>query len=81
MVRAGWGADKGEVVVGVLELGVIGVDFVDEEGDGFVVFVGFDGPACRGLDRLLWSEHLSRLTGNVEGPRKTQSREEEEASP
>jgi hypothetical protein len=37
---SGW-AYEGEVVVCILELGVIGVDFVHEEGYGFVVFVAF----------------------------------------
>jgi hypothetical protein len=40
MHASGW-AYEGEVVVCILELGVIGVDFVDEEGYGFVVFVAF----------------------------------------
>jgi hypothetical protein len=37
---SGW-AYEWEVVVCILELGIIGVDFVDEEGYGFVVFVAF----------------------------------------
>jgi hypothetical protein len=41
VVHAGGRAYEGEVVVCILELGVIGVDFVDEEGYSLVVFVAF----------------------------------------
>lgn len=37
---------EGEVEVGILELGVIGEDLVDEKRDGFVVVVA--------IDRVAW---------------------------
>jgi hypothetical protein len=43
--EAGGRADEGEVVVGELELGLVGPDLVDEEGDGLGVAVGLCGPA------------------------------------
>jgi hypothetical protein len=45
VVHAGGRAYEREVVVCILELGIVGVDFVDEEGYGFVVFVAFYGPS------------------------------------
>jgi hypothetical protein len=39
---AGWRADEWKIVVGILKLGMVGVDFVNEEGNCFVVFVAFD---------------------------------------
>lgn len=39
--------DEGEVEVGKLELGVVGVDFVHEQGDLFLVGIALYGPACK----------------------------------
>lgn len=46
MFFAAGGTHEREVEVGILELGVIGEDLVDEEGDGFVVVVA--------IDRVAW---------------------------
>ena len=46
MFLAARGADEGEVKVGVLELGTIGEDLINEKGDGFVIFVPIDRVAC-----------------------------------
>lgn len=43
---ARWGAYEREVVVCILELCVVGIDFVDEKGDCLFIFIAFDGPAC-----------------------------------
>lgn len=45
MVRAGWRADEGEIVVRVLKLCIIGIDLIYQQRNSFVVFVAFDGPA------------------------------------
>ena len=42
MVSASRRAYEWEVVVCILELGIIGVYFIDEKGDCFPVFVAFD---------------------------------------
>jgi hypothetical protein len=55
-------ADEGQIKVGILKLGVVGVDFVDEEGDVFLVSVGVDGVACRGPSARSAHNHESRPT-------------------
>jgi hypothetical protein len=35
-------ADEGEIVIGILQLGIVGVDLIDEKGNVFVVFVALD---------------------------------------
>lgn len=42
MVNAGRRADKRKLVIRILKLCVIGVDFVHEKGNSFVVFVALD---------------------------------------
>ena len=46
MVSSSRRAYKREIVVRILELGIIGVNFIDEDGDCFAIFVAFDRPAC-----------------------------------
>jgi hypothetical protein len=47
VVGSGGRAYKWKIVVRILELGIIGVDFVDEKGDCFAIFVALDGPTCQ----------------------------------
>ena len=72
-------ADKGEVVVCVLQLGVIRVDFVDEEGDCFVVFVALDRPAC--FVSHIHQRLECRATWDVESFCESQACQEEEPRP
>lgn len=75
-------ADEGEFGVGVLYLGAVAVDFVDEQGDGLAVAVGFDGPACvmfRSMYVRKVGMHVGcMLTRYVESLNQPQAFEEEE---
>jgi hypothetical protein len=42
-------ADEWKIEVGILKLGVVRVDFVDEEWDVFLISIGGDRVACRAL--------------------------------
>ena len=43
-LSCGW-AYEGEVIVSELDLGIVGIDFVDVERNRFVIFVSFNGIA------------------------------------
>jgi hypothetical protein len=42
LLATSWRADEGKIEVGILKLGVVGVDFVDEEWDVFLISIGID---------------------------------------
>jgi hypothetical protein len=39
-------ADEGKIEVGILKLGVVGVNLVDEQWDVFLISIGIDRVAC-----------------------------------
>ena len=45
MFLARWRANEWKIVVSVLQLGVVGVDLVDLQWNGFIVHVAFDRPS------------------------------------
>ena len=71
MVSTSRRAYEWEVVVCILELGIIGVDFINKKGNCFAVFVAFDRPTCStivstellGQSRQKFREHTWYIKG------------------
>ena len=60
-------ADEGEIEVGILKLSIVGIDFVDEEWDVFLIAIGIDRIACDSLSVCSARRLVARgQTWNVE---------------
>jgi hypothetical protein len=55
-------ADERQIKVGILQLRVVRVDFVDEEGDAFLIPIGVDGVACTRSSACSARSRVSRQT-------------------